>query len=158
MPPFTCASGQLPCAGPIGPYCLRQVASSECPSDINTLVNCVGVGGNLQIAIGGFCEGDGECGTSNDVDNCVIGSSNYEVWQFAGANLRRHHHPHRASPSPPPPLSTTVTASAGATAHSAAILHRLVHTLRGCRLYRSERARRDLRRDARGFGWHCAMR
>ena len=33
VPPFTCASGQLPCAGPIGPYCLRQVASSECPSE-----------------------------------------------------------------------------------------------------------------------------
>ena len=42
-----------------------SVGSSDCPDDLD-LVPC----DDLSLEAGDFCEGDGECGTSEDLDNC----------------------------------------------------------------------------------------
>jgi hypothetical protein len=65
FPPYTCPDGGLPCHG----NCLRAVPSDECPDGLSrTTPNCNANG----IAVGDFCEADGECGTSN-LNNCQPG-------------------------------------------------------------------------------------
>ena len=53
--------------------CLQSVPASECPADAN-IANCYS-----DIPIGGLCEGDGECGTLNSLDNCGVGG--YDVYR-----------------------------------------------------------------------------
>ena len=58
------------------PPCLRLVAESECPSTEavgNELPNC----NNRALAVGGLCEGDGECGTSRTANNCFTAQDIY---------------------------------------------------------------------------------
>ena len=44
---------------------LEAVALADCPADAD-IANCAAPG----LAGGDLCEGDGECGTSNGLDNC----------------------------------------------------------------------------------------
>jgi len=55
-----------PCTTPCGNGCLEMVESAECPDQAHGLPNCD------KAAVGEFCEGDGECGTSNRRNNCHI--------------------------------------------------------------------------------------
>ena len=50
--------------------CLVAVGPSECPSNPN-IANC------LSVGLGELCEGDGECGTGNGLNNC----GGYDVYR-----------------------------------------------------------------------------
>ena len=54
------------CAGLVDDCAARAIGADECPSSnsISSLSNCA------NTATGGLCEGDGECGTDPDLDNC----------------------------------------------------------------------------------------
>ena len=54
---------------------LRPVNSSECPEDLG-LDPCDTYG----LRDGDLCEGDGECGTSNDLDNCVTDDTRADIY------------------------------------------------------------------------------
>ena len=65
-----CPPGTLICGG----ACLEILTPSGCPADdpagravIAALPNC----NSPNLTIGGLCEGDGECGTRQDMDVCV---------------------------------------------------------------------------------------
>ena len=46
-------------------YVLAAATAVQCPADAN-IHNCATSG----LAVGDLCEGDGECGTDDDLDNC----------------------------------------------------------------------------------------
>ena len=85
-----CAAGQLPCRS----YCLQALTSSQCPSSMNN-IHCE----HGSLSIGSYCEGDGECGTDTNLNNCFGG---YDVYRVVAA-LAALPPPPPASPSPPPP-------------------------------------------------------
>ena len=45
---------------------LRAATSDECPDDSNVNVACTA----SLLVVGDVCEGDGECGTDTDLNNC----------------------------------------------------------------------------------------
>ena len=51
--------------------CLRVVKAIDCPGALDLLPDC------NAADLGGLCEGDGECGTSDSIDNCGVG---YDVY------------------------------------------------------------------------------
>ena len=48
--------------------CLRAVKRVDCPSHLNTVLDRLPL--CSAIDVGEMCEGDGECGTSNEANNC----------------------------------------------------------------------------------------
>jgi hypothetical protein len=52
--------------------CLQALSPSECPSEPN-IADC------NSVNIGDLCEGDGECGTNQDLNNC--GSGGFDVYR-----------------------------------------------------------------------------
>ena len=61
-PPYACPLGMLRCFG----NCLLLLDAADCPDATTSrdLPNC------HMNNVDDLCEGDGECGTSNDIDNC----------------------------------------------------------------------------------------
>lgn len=47
---------------------MTLLSSAECPTSDSELD--IGTCGSSSVGIGDLCEGDGECGTSDDADNC----------------------------------------------------------------------------------------
>ena len=96
--PFACAAGQLPClrAG-MPPRCLRPLAAdgSECPTSLG-IANCI----STTFTTLDYCEGDGECGTSNGLNNCNPGG--WDMYQIMPTLALQNPPP----PPPPPPLWT----------------------------------------------------
>lgn len=85
--------------------CLNLVAESECPmrggSDMLSLARDCD-----NVAIGGMCEADGECGTNDDADNCPSGWS-----RDGGRDVYKREEciittPQAPPPPPSPPLAT----------------------------------------------------
>merc|ERR1712087_771023 len=92
------ACDELACAaGSSCGFCLRTVASSECPNAIeyNELPRCFESGHPLgSPKVGGLCKGYGECGTNISHDMCRYGTRYLlEVYQRM---------PCFATPSSPP--------------------------------------------------------
>ena len=91
-PPLPCPAGTLPC----GTICLAALtSSSSCPANSANLPSCDAAG----LAIGGMCDGDGECATSRSLDNCGI----YDVYQAVAAHPYPPAAPVALAPPPPPP-------------------------------------------------------
>ena len=93
FPPVACADpSYLACHGQNGGACLRAIAASECPTNppvsVSTPQCHLGT-----VPVNGFCEGDGECGTTN-INNCNPGG--WDVYQIM-------------SYTPYPPPATTRT-------------------------------------------------
>merc|ERR1712014_545129 len=63
-PVLTCADG----------LSLSPVPACECPSNPN-IANCD------DVSAGELCEGDGECGTDNSLNNCDGGNVLYDVYR-----------------------------------------------------------------------------
>ena len=67
---------------------LRPVNSSTCPPDLDLLDPCDTYG----LRDGDLCEGDGECGTSKYLDNCVTDDTRADVYEVVPIE------PHRPIP------------------------------------------------------------
>ena len=108
-PPVMCGTGQCAAGSSCG-ICLEEVQQSECPmawrSDFR-LPTCD------IAAVGAMCEGDGECGTSNVLNNCRGGDSSrpsWGSWRQRNADVYRVRDcvvPGAISPPPPPPPGTS---------------------------------------------------
>merc|ERR1712159_758167 len=89
-------STTYPCSS--GTY--RLIPSSQCPSTsaLAVMLPC------NRVAVGQLCEGDGECGTNGNANNCGI----YEVYRKYAVNTRQ---PTRSLTRSP--VSTTYPCSSG---------------------------------------------
>ena len=83
-----CPSGATLCASPAGHSsssygyrCISPIAPSECPADTD-LTRC------NQAKPGQLCDGDGECGTLESLNNCR-GRGNHDVYR-ASTPIRSH--------------------------------------------------------------------
>ena len=72
----------------------------ECPLDPDTLISC----DHPDLNVGEFCEGDGECGTFTDANNCGIA----DVYNLTAKSEESESPP---PPPPPPPPPATMQAS-----------------------------------------------
>ena len=115
-PPTFPECGQCDAGAACG-YCLRALASDECPPNVAATVNggfppCVAG----RVAPGQLCEGDGSCGTSDRYNNCGyrggprIGIYMYDLYLHLPCVLSPHVPPTPpappalpAPPAPPPP-------------------------------------------------------
>ena len=96
MPPNSCPAGQLQCIG----YCLAPIPSSQCPSNAN-LPRCYAVPHPGYGPTPTYCEGDGECGTNQLLNNCNPGQ--WDVYQVF-VMRQPPSIPYPPSPPPLPPL------------------------------------------------------
>merc|ERR1712048_576854 len=72
---------------------LSPVPACECPSNPD-IANCD------DVSAGELCEGDGECGTDDSLNNCRSGSVLYDVY-------RKQATPAPPTPAPPTPAPPT---------------------------------------------------
>lgn len=80
-----CPAGQLACLS----GCLKPLNSSLCPAYDPPSCN------NATMQVGDLCEGDGECGTDNNLNNCdyiAYWNSGWDVYELVSYH------------SPPPPV------------------------------------------------------
>ena len=89
--PLNCASDALPCAG----SCLRLVSPGACPD----FLDAFGLPQCDQGEVNSLCEGDGECGTADNADNCPGKWDVYFISPPLDAPLPP---PNSPPPSPPP--------------------------------------------------------
>lgn len=112
VPLLATASAARPCdsceAGSSCGICLVLLTETECPADrhaftqMNVQRRCRG-----DLGIGKFCEGNGECGTDNEADNCV-GS----WWTSGGGrDIYRRETCTVTTPQAPPPPAPPPAAS-----------------------------------------------